>query len=84
MSVDLLPALRSARVAWNKGRIIGQKRPLLRGMSGQSASGLKWRATPVTLRFSTWQSTASCAGATWSPFASGMSSRPGASKNVPQ
>jgi hypothetical protein len=29
MSNDLLPALRSARVAWNKGRIIGQKRPLL-------------------------------------------------------
>ena len=29
MSVDLLPALRPARVPWNKGRIIGQKRPLL-------------------------------------------------------
>lgn len=29
MSIDLLPALRSDRVAWNKGRIIGQKRPLL-------------------------------------------------------
>ena len=29
MSVDLLRALRPARVAWNKGRIIGQKRPLL-------------------------------------------------------
>lgn len=28
MSVDLLPA-RPARVAWNKGRIIGQNRPLL-------------------------------------------------------
>lgn len=26
---DLLPAPRPARVAWNKGRIIGQKRPLL-------------------------------------------------------
>ncbi len=29
MSVELLPALRPARVPWNKGRIIGQKRPLL-------------------------------------------------------
>ncbi len=29
MSVDLLPALRPARVAWNKGHIVGQKRPLL-------------------------------------------------------
>lgn len=29
MSVDLLPVLRPVRVPWNKGRIIGQKRPLL-------------------------------------------------------
>ena len=29
MSVDLLPALRPVRFPWNKGRIIGQKRPLL-------------------------------------------------------
>ena len=29
MSIDLLPALRPERVACNKGRIIGQKRPLL-------------------------------------------------------
>lgn len=29
MPIDLLPALRPARVPWNKGRIIGQKRPLL-------------------------------------------------------
>ena len=29
MSVDLLPAVRPARVPWNKGRIIGQKRPLM-------------------------------------------------------
>ena len=28
MSADLLPALRQTRVAWNKGRIVGQKRPL--------------------------------------------------------
>lgn len=28
MPIDLLPALRSVRVAWNKGRIVGQKRPL--------------------------------------------------------
>jgi site-specific recombinase XerC len=28
MSTDLLPALRPPRAAWNKGRIIGQKRPL--------------------------------------------------------
>lgn len=29
MSADLLPALRPARVPWNKGLIIGQKRPLI-------------------------------------------------------
>ena len=29
MPVDFLPALSPARVAWNKDRIIGQKRPLL-------------------------------------------------------
>lgn len=29
MSIELLPALRPVRVAWNKGRIIGQKGPLL-------------------------------------------------------
>jgi integrase len=29
MSIDLLPALHLARIPWNKGRIIGQKRPLL-------------------------------------------------------
>lgn len=29
MSIDLLPVLRPERPAWNKGRIIGQKRPLL-------------------------------------------------------
>ena len=29
MFVDLLPVLRPGRVPWNKGRIIGQKRPLL-------------------------------------------------------
>lgn len=29
MSADNLPAIRSERPAWNKGRIIGQKRPLL-------------------------------------------------------
>jgi hypothetical protein len=28
MSVDLLPALQPACGLWNKGRIIGQKRPL--------------------------------------------------------
>ncbi len=29
MSVDLLPNVRPSQVAWDKGRIIGQKRPLL-------------------------------------------------------
>lgn len=29
MPANLLPTLRPARVAWNRGRIIGQKRPLL-------------------------------------------------------
>ena len=29
MSVELLPILRPVRVPWNKGHIIGQKRPLM-------------------------------------------------------
>lgn len=29
MSTDFLPVLRPERPAWNKGRIVGQKRPLL-------------------------------------------------------
>jgi hypothetical protein len=29
MSIETLPALRPTRAPWNKGRIIGQKRPLL-------------------------------------------------------
>lgn len=29
MSANLLPALCPARVAWNEGRIVGKKRPLL-------------------------------------------------------
>lgn len=29
MSNDLLPAVRPSRISWNKGRIVGQKRPLL-------------------------------------------------------
>ena len=29
MSIDCLPALRSPRPAWNKSRLVGQKRPLL-------------------------------------------------------
>lgn len=28
MSTEFLPALRPTRIAWNKGRIVGQKRPL--------------------------------------------------------
>lgn len=29
MSIETLPALRLTRAPWNKGRILGQKRPLL-------------------------------------------------------
>lgn len=29
MPVDFLPILRPVRAPWNKGRIVGQKRPLL-------------------------------------------------------
>lgn len=58
MSVDLLPAFPPGHVAWNKGRTVGQKHPLCRGMSGRSASGSKWRATPATSPCSTWRSTA--------------------------
>ena len=29
MSIDCLPGLRPPRPTWNKGRLVGQKRPLL-------------------------------------------------------
>jgi arsenite-transporting ATPase len=50
MSADLLPALRPARIAWNKGRIIGQKHCSCLGMSGPLGSVSRWRATRWTSR----------------------------------
>lgn len=48
-----LPAVTPKRKAWNKGRIIGQKRPLLPNRSGPSARALNLPAIPATLRCST-------------------------------
>lgn len=41
MTIDNLPALRACRPAWNKGRIVGQKRPLLPKLSGRTPAALR-------------------------------------------
>lgn len=55
-----------------------------RGMFGPSASALRWQATRVTSRCSTWRSIANCAVATLSASGFGMSSPPVASKSGPR
>jgi len=40
---------------WNKGRLIGQKRPSHPNMSGRSASDLRWREIAAASLCSTWR-----------------------------
>jgi hypothetical protein len=42
-----LPAIRACRPAWNKGRIVGQKRPLLPKHVWATRSGTGCRETAV-------------------------------------
>ena len=63
MSIDLLPVIRPSRVAWNKGRIIGQKRPLKPKHVWSIRVRLEMADNRATSRCSTWRSTASCAAA---------------------
>lgn len=50
MSTDLLPVLRPHRPAWNKGRIIGQKRPL----TLSKGIDLYWSKRPHSAKPITW------------------------------
>jgi hypothetical protein len=52
MSEDFLPALSPARAAWNKGRIIGQKRPHLPRFRSPPRTSAPHEAakSPITLR----------------------------------
>ncbi len=64
MSTDYLPALRPSRVAWNKGRIVGQKRPLQPKHVWSIRVRLEMADNARDLAPFTWRSTASCVGAT--------------------
>jgi hypothetical protein len=74
MSPELLPAIRPARVAWNKDRIIGQKRPLQPKHVWSIRVSLEMAGDLRILRCSTWPSTASFAATTWSRCRSATSS----------
>lgn len=66
MSADNLPAIRPERPAWNKGRILGQKRPLLPKHVWSIRVRLEMADNDATWRCSTRPSTASFGDATWS------------------
>lgn len=66
MSAEYLPAIRTERPAWNKGRIIGQKRPRLPKHGCRSASAWRWQTSDVTWRCSIWPWTTSFGDATGS------------------
>lgn len=66
MPFDTLPALRPTRAPWNKGRIIGQKRPLLPKHVRSIRVGLEMADNKRDLAVcSTWRSTASSGAAIW-------------------
>lgn len=53
-----LPAVTPKRKVWNKGRIVGQKRPLLPKQAGPSERDWNWQPTFVIWRYLTLPSTA--------------------------
>lgn len=62
MSIETLPALRPTRAPWNKGRIIGQKRPLLPKHVWSIRVRLEMAVTGVISRCSIWPSRAKLRG----------------------
>jgi hypothetical protein len=82
MPIDLLPVICPVLVAWNKGRFVGQKCRSCCGTSAPLGSGLKWQKIRATWHCSTWQSTASGAGATLSHYVSETSLLLGVSRSA--
>ena len=65
MPASNLPAIRACRQAWNKGRIVGQKRPLMPKHVWAIRVRLEIAGQTRDLHSSISQSTANCAAATW-------------------
>ena len=84
MSVDLLPVLQSVRVPWNKGRIIGQKRPLLPRHVWSIHVRLEMAGNARDLALFNMPSTISFGVAILSASGSGMFSPLGASRSGPR
>jgi hypothetical protein len=61
-----LPAIRALRPAWNKGRIVGQKRPLKPKHVWAIRIRLEMAENHRDWRCSIWQPTASCVAVIWS------------------
>jgi hypothetical protein len=60
---------------WNRGLLVGRKRPLQPKHVGLFAFGLRSHARGANLRSLLWRSTASFAHAIWSNFASRCNAR---------
>jgi hypothetical protein len=84
MSVDLLPVLCPVRVPWNKGRIIGQKRPLLPRHVWSICVRLEMAGNVRDLALFNMAVDSMLRGAISSASMSGMSSPPGESRNEPR
>ncbi len=66
MQTPNLPAIRALRPAWNKGRIVGQKRLLKPKHVWAIRVRLELAENIATSRFSIWPSTANRAAVIWS------------------
>ena len=82
MSIEPLPAARAARAPWNKGRIVGQKRPRLPKHVWSIRVRLEMADNNVTLPYSTWPWTANYEAVIWSVCGSMMSTLLDGSKNA--
>jgi hypothetical protein len=60
MSKIQLPAVKPKRLPWNKGRLVGQKRPLLPKQVWAIRARLELASNLRELAFSILQSTANC------------------------
>jgi len=66
MHIPNLPAIRACRPAWNKGRVVGQNRPLLPKHVWAIRVRLEIAGNFRDLLCSIWPSTVNCATVIWS------------------
>lgn len=64
MSKPVIQQQDHQQAPWNKGRLVGQKRPSSPRKYGISGPGFKSKRVGVTSPCSTWRSTANCGDAT--------------------